>query len=551
MSTQKNTQCETKTQSNTRRVFLYGVGIVAPGAENICEFLALIQSGKTALTPKKSPFNAFLAGTPKFDFSAYKGWLEERHGPKRFPLLKEKGGDLIKFGVGSLIQAVSSHPALESAIKSLDPNVSIHYATGLADLPVAHKSARELDKSLLEWNAFWSSPCRNKALTQYLESESKVQENVPSHPTEFPIDSLERFNAFQKWNAFWAPQSHVLDEYMGKLIKIEGEGISGEDIEAAKLILIRHKIRARKELSDYYGFPTPPWESVSPNLLWNIPNLAASQASMLLNLHGPALGMSGACGSFGALVNVAYQDIKAGKVNLSIIGAVDATPSEELISAFYSGRLAVMGETSGVPFCDLRGTHISGGACTWILAEEESMRNLKIPHLGIEILGAGVSSDAEHIITPSKEGPKLAMKLAFAEAKISKKDVQMWDMHATGTPGDWNEFMLIEDFVPQSAFISARKGIFGHGMAVCGGWELTAQLLSNIKTPHNTIVLPPTGIDSTRLNHKIATLNRNIIFNKPIEIPLLEEGIICGKLGMGVGGVSSCVIAKIHANPTY
>lgn len=541
------TKIEENTKNKPRKVFLYGVGIVAPGASNLSEFLSVVRNGKSVLTPKKSLFNAFLVGDPKFDFSVYKPWLEKHHGPKRYPLLNEKSGDLIKYGIGSLIQAVSTHPDLKQAIKAIDPNLCIQYATGLGDLPTVHKSARELDKSLFAWNAFWSKPERNKSLSLHLNKE-KTDEKSPPNPIQFPIDSQERYEAIKTWNAYWAVQSPLLHEYLNELNEIECEGIKGDDIELGKISLIRNKLKARKELSDYYGFPTPPWEGVSSNLLWNIPNLTAAQASMLLNLHGEALGVSGACGSFGALVKNAYNNIQSGQIDLAIIGAADSAPSDELISAFYSGRLAVMGELGGVPFCDLRGTHISGGACTWILAEEESMKKYQIPHMGIEILGAGVSSDAEHIITPSKEGPKLAIKRAFAVANIAKKDIQMWDMHATGTPGDWNEFMLIENFVPQSAFISARKGIFGHGMSVCGGWELTAQLLSTVTTDHDTVILPPTGIHPAKLNPKIASLNRNILFNKSVEIPTPKNGIVCGKLGMGVGGISNCVIAKIDVN---
>ncbi len=173
------------------------------------------------------------------------------------------------------------------------------------------------------------------------------------------------------------------------------------------------------------------------------------------------------------------------------------------------------------------------------------MNKLGIPHLGVEILGAGVSSDAEHIITPSKEGPKLAMRRAYAQAGIQKSDIALWDLHATGTPGDWNELNLLEDFVPNEAYLSARKGLLGHGMAVCGGWELTAQVLGLTITSHQTVVLPPCGIDPEALNPKIAGLKRKILCDKPVEIPMPANGIVCGKLGLGVGGISSCVITRV------
>lgn len=530
--------------SKRRRVFLYAASVVAPGASNLDEFLNVIQNPKSTLSLKDSLYNAFLVGTPKFDFSKYKGWLEEHHDLKRYALLNDKSSDLIKYGMGCLIDAVSSQEGLQKAIQTLDPNIVIEFATGLADLPVIHNSAREYDRGLFRWNAFWADPKRNPACVNHLNG-SHVLEDAPVSPESFPIDSQERYEALKIWNAFWAKQSQDLQNYLTELKKIESQGVVGADIETAKLNLIRSKTKARKELSDRYGFPTPPWESVSANLLWNIPNLPASQASMLLHLHGMSLGFSGACASFGAVLDSALLEIQSGRTHLAIIGAVDAAPTDELVSAFYGGRLAVIGDKPEVPFCDLRGTHISGGACVWIIAAEDAMEPFGIKPLPVEILGTGVSSDAEHIITPSREGPKLAMTRAFKMAGISSADISLWDMHATGTPGDWNEFNLIEEFVPPSAYISARKGIFGHGMSVGGGWELTAQLLGNIPTNKNTCILSPCGIDPARVNPKIAQLDRHLLLDKPVEIPVPKEGLVCGKLSMGVGGISSCVVARV------
>lgn len=527
-----------------RKVFLYAASVVAPGASDLDEFLKVIKNPSSTLSLKESLCNAFLVGTPKFDFSKYKDWLEKHHDLKRYSLLNEKSGDLIKFGMGCLIDAVSSRDGLEKAIQTLDPNIVIQFATGLADLPVIHKSAREYDQGLFKWNAFWADPQKNQAHADHVSGKN-ILSDAPDSPEKFPLDSQERYEAAKKWNAFWAQKSSLLNQYLAELKEIESHGVVGADIDTAKLNLIRSKTKARKELSDRYGFPTPPWESVSPNLLWNIPNLPASQASMLLQLHGMSLGYSGACGSFGAILDSAMLEIQSGRSHLAIVGAVDAAPSDELVSAFYSGRLAVIGDKPEVPFCDLRGTHISGGACVWIIAAEDAMEPFGIKPLPVEILGTGVSSDAEHIITPSREGPKLAMTRAFEMAGISSSDISLWDMHATGTPGDWNEFNLIEEFVPQTAYVSARKGIFGHGMSVGGGWELTAQLLGNMQTDHGTFELSPCGIDPKRVNPKIAALDRNLLLDKPVEILAPKDGLVCGKLSMGVGGISSCVVARI------
>ncbi|KAB8040637.1 hypothetical protein GCL60_01575 [Silvanigrella paludirubra] len=530
--------------SKRRKVFLYAASVVAPGASNLDEFLSVVEKGESSLSLKKSLSSVFLAGIPKFDFSKYKNWLEERHGPKRYTLLNEKSGDLVKYSMGSLIDAINSRPGLERAIKLLDPRLTIQYANGLADLPVICKAARETDAGFFQWNSFWADPVRNEKCKAHLNGES-IDNKAPINPNTFPVDSFERYESLKVWNAYWIDQSDLYQKYLTELKEIEVLPVVGVDIDAAKLALIRSKTKARKLLLDKYHAPTPPWESTSPNLLWNVPNVSAAQASMVLNLHGTSTGFAGACASFGTMIDNALLEIQSGRTDLAIIGATDANPSNELISAFYNGRLAVLGESHGVPFCDLRGTHISGGACTWIIAAEDAMKKFEIEPLSVEILGAGVSSDAEHIITPSKEGPKLAIRRAFENADISPSKINLWDMHATGTPGDWNEFNLIEEFAPKSAYISARKGIFGHGMSVGGGWELTAQLLGTKKTDKNTYQLLPSGINPANVNPKISSLNRNLLLDKVVEIPAPEDGLICGKLSMGLGGTTSCVIARV------
>jgi hypothetical protein len=82
-------------------------------------------------------------------------------------------------------------------------------------------------------------------------------------------------------------------------------------------------------------------------------------------------------------------------------------------------------------------------------------------------------------------------------------------------------------------------------MSVGGGWELTAQLLGNTQTDHGTFELSPCGIDPKRVNPKIAALDRNLLLDKPVEIPAPKDGLVCGKLSMGVGGISSCVVARV------
>jgi hypothetical protein len=64
-----------------------------------------------------------------------------------------------------------------------------------------------------------------------------------------------------------------------------------------------------------------------------------------------------------------------------------------------------------------------------------------------ELLGYGVSSDAEHISEPDPTGqhPARAMKMAFADAGINPEEIDYINAHGTSTPllGDASETRVI------------------------------------------------------------------------------------------------------------
>jgi len=524
-----------------RRVSLYGVGISAPGAANVREFLSLVQEGKPALSPMDEMQGAFLIGQPKFDFETYRSWISERHAPNKFSQLSDKGYPHVKMAIGTSIDALESNPGLEAAIKKLDPRVYVCYGSGFGDLSAYFVSHDEYKAAERAWHKFWAHPERCTALAEHIKGSS-IDSGAPASPTTYEIDSPERAAAWDSWNAYWSRKSDGLRSYLEEFNAMESMTI-GADVANDKLNVIRAKSKAKKALQDKWKHPTPPWEAVSPNLLWNLPNAPAAQVSMLHGIHGVSFAAIGACATFGLLLRQALDGIRCGDYDAAIIGTTDLPPPPEMVAGFNAAKVLAAGCDIGVPLCNLRGTHVAGGACTWILAADDVMETLGQKSLGVEIMGVGLSSDAEHIITPSLEGPKLCIRDAFAHAEITPADVHTWDMHATGTPGDWSEFKLIEN-LPASTIITARKGIFGHGMSTCGGWELTAQLLTTHKSG-STYALSGSGLSADNVHPSIQQVGRKIATDKTLTVDA-PEGLVCGKLSMGIGGISSCVLSKIH-----
>ncbi len=187
------------------------------------------------------------------------------------------------------------------------------------------------------------------------------------------------------------------------------------------------------------------------------------------------------------------------------------------------------------PSPELRGTHVSGGSVLWILGDLEHFTAKGFKPLGMEPLAVGVTADADHIITPSKEGPIAAIHAALSAAHCAPAEVGSWDLHATATPGDFLEVETLRGLLPESVLVTARKGTFGHGMSAGGGWELTAQYLGYARGH-----IFPTPLRSTELNREIGKVHSRFVYDQETPTP---PGM-AGKLSMGVGGINACVISR-------
>jgi 3-oxoacyl-[acyl-carrier-protein] synthase II len=220
-----------------------------------------------------------------------------------------------------------------------------------------------------------------------------------------------------------------------------------------------------------------------------------------------------------------------------VIGATDPPPHATLVSAFYAARVISADGKVSIPFTGMRGTHISGGACVWIVGDLEYCKSLGFNPIGAEILGVGTSSDADHIITPSKEGPLSAIDLAVKAAGVTTQQIELWDCHATATPGDWMEVNNIREIISPDTLLVARKGQWGHGMSVSGGWELTSLLMSVAEGRAFATRLTE---EATHLD--IKALNQRMVYDK--DVILTSTNKVCGKINMGIGGINTAVIVK-------
>lgn len=515
------------------RIGVFGWGIVAPKSPNIDKFADNLASSASWLTPFHGfgPDN-FLVGRPEFDFGAYRPWLEARFPPTRFRQLTAKLGDTTLHAVAAWIQALGQNPGLEEELTRLDTQTHVYVGTGMGDVPTIHDVSVDLYHAQRRWDRFWAEPVRNTAHRRWLE-EGRPPEGIPTDPATVGMD--ERDVVESAWWRFWASQSPELQDYLAQLRAIEAANLEGTDIEKSKLALLKHKQRQLEQLQRDWGAPEAPWRSVSPNVMWNIHNTPASQISMLGRYHGLSYAPIGACATFGLTLKLAMDAIRRGEAKAVVIGATESAPHPLVVAGMYAARVLSADGGVSVPLHGLRGTHISGGSCIWIVGDWDHFTGLGFSPLGMEPLSVGVSNDAHHIITPSREGPLLAIQDALTGGGVTAAEVTSWDLHATATPGDYLEVENLRQVVSGSVLVTARKGTFGHGMGTAGGWELTAQYLGFQRGS-----LYPTPLASDHLHPAIRGLHDLFVFDAACRV---RPGV-AGKLAMGIGGVNSCVISR-------
>jgi 3-oxoacyl-[acyl-carrier-protein] synthase-1 len=290
--------------------------------------------------------------------------------------------------------------------------------------------------------ALYRYACRNNALT--LAALQQIAEPVAA--------ALERHGA----------------ERVGVVIGTSTSGVG--DAEAA----IAHHIRTN---------------ALSPTFYYDQLEFggAAGFVAEALGLRGPAYTLSTACSSGARALASARSLLRLGVCDAVIAGASDSLCG---LTAGGFGALQAVAEDVTNPMSANRAGITLGEASALFLVTREPG--------GIQLLGAGESSEAHHMSAPDPEGrgAREAMEQALIDAGLAPEQIAYLNLHGTGTPlNDAMESVAVAEVFGTDLPCSSTKPLVGHTLGAAGALEAAFCWLVLETREAGELRLPPHRFD--------------------------------------------------------
>ena len=266
-------------------------------------------------------------------------------------------------------------------------------------------------------------------------------------------------------------------------------------------------------------------------------NMLGGFVSIYQGMKGPNLASVTACAAGTHAIGEAAKSIMVGTAEkMMVIGA------ESAICPVGIGGFAAMKalstrnddpQTSSRPFDAERDGFVMGEGAGALILESYDDAVARGARIYGELIGFGESGDANHITTPTMDGPLRAMKGAYKMAGEPKIDYV--NAHGTSTPvNDKNETAALKELFggkENCPPVSSIKGQLGHCLGAAGAIEAVVCLMAM-----RDGVLPPT------INHVNADEN--------CDLDYITEGArkadinITMSNSFGFGGTNGVVIFK-------
>jgi 3-oxoacyl-[acyl-carrier-protein] synthase-1 len=209
----------------------------------------------------------------------------------------------------------------------------------------------------------------------------------------------------------------------------------------------------------------------------------AACVAQLAGARGPALTISTACSSGAKALACARALLELDLCDAVVAGAVDSECA--LTSQGFASLQAVSATRTNPMSRNRDGLTLGEGGALFLLLRE---------HGGVQLAGAGESSDAHHMSAPEPEGRgfEACMRDALADAELDPREIAYVNLHGTGTPqNDRVESAAALRVFGAQVPCSSTKPLVGHALGASGALEAAFCWLVLARRQGDRLRLPP------------------------------------------------------------
>jgi len=206
-----------------------------------------------------------------------------------------------------------------------------------------------------------------------------------------------------------------------------------------------------------------------------MPNAPSAHVAIELGFRGTSFAPTSACAASAHGLALALRLIRAGDADLVMAGGTDEMFSTLLPLAAFDVLRALSRRNddpqgASRPFDAKRDGFVLGEGAGMLVVEELEHARRRGARIYAELLGAGMTTDAHHIVAPEPTGDGAVRAIAFAVADAGRKPEDVTHVSAHGTSTPLND--RIECTAMRRAFgahadriaVGATKSVIGHTM---------------------------------------------------------------------------------------
>ncbi len=266
-------------------------------------------------------------------------------------------------------------------------------------------------------------------------------------------------------------------------------------------------------------------------------NMLGGFVSIEHGTRGPNLSSVTACAAGTHSISEACKTIMCGGADKMLVVSAESAVTGAGVGGFAAMKaLSTRNDDpkkASRPFDKDRDGFVMGEGAAALVLEVYEDAVARGANIYGEIIGFGESGDANHITTPSLDGPARAMKAAYKMAGEPKIDYV--NAHGTSTPiNDKNETAAIKELLGGAENcppVSSIKGQIGHCLGAAGGIEAVTCLMAM-----RDGIIPPT------INY--TTPDENCDLDYVPNVARKAELNVVMSNSFGFGGTNGVVIFK-------